>query len=267
MDGSPYRLTPRFVERVWGTRKLAPYFPDSLLAIGEVWFSPGDDYPVLVKFIFTSERLSVQVHPGDEYAAQHEGSRGKTEMWHILKAEPGAEIAMGFQQDVPGERLRSAIADGSVEHLLNWVRVAPGETYFTRAGVVHAIGAGVTLCEIQQNSDVTYRLYDYGRGRELHVEKALDVLESGAYDGLRPMPVACEHFTTEKIDIQAGAAVRTAGDCLLVFVAGDGTINDQPFGLGEVWRIPRSAAPLNVAAVNDATILRVACEGGPAAAS
>jgi mannose-6-phosphate isomerase len=181
-------------------------------------------------------------------------------MWHILHAEPGAEIAIGFQDEVPVERLRSAIVDGSVEEMLNWVPVAPGETYFTRAGVVHAIGAGVTLCEIQQNSDVTYRLYDYGRGRELHIDKAFDVLESRPYDGLRAMPVTCEHFVTEKIEIDAGAAVAAEPDCLLVITAGEGSIGAAEFRPGEVWRLP-SGVPANVASSRDATLLRVSCGG------
>ena len=260
MNSLPYRLPPKFVERVWGTTKLSPYFPDVDQKIGEVWFTPGDNYPVLVKFIFTSERLSVQVHPDDDYARTHENSRGKTEMWHILRAEPGAEIAIGFQDEVPVERLRDAIADGSVEQMLNWVQVAPGETYFTRAGVVHAIGAGVTLCEIQQNSDVTYRLYDYGRGRELHIKKAFDVLESRPYDGLRSMPIRCEHFATEKIDIGAGPTIDVGTDCLLVVTAGEGTIGSEPFRQGDVWRIPGGASA-TVAARNAATVLRVSCEG------
>ncbi len=260
MGSLPYRLTPKFVERVWGTTRLSPYFPDATSRIGEVWFTPGDDYPVLVKFIFTSERLSVQVHPDDEYARRHENSRGKTEMWYILGAAPGAEIAIGFQDEIAPERLRNAIADGSVEGMLNWVPVAPGETYFTRAGVVHAIGAGVTLCEIQQNSDVTYRLYDYGRGRELHIDKAFDVLESRPYDGLRTMPVTSEHFATEKIDIDAGRPVDAGPDCLLVVTAGEGTIGSEGFRQGEVWRIPGGASA-TVAARNAATILRVTCGG------
>jgi mannose-6-phosphate isomerase len=261
MNSLPYRLHPKFVERVWGTTKLAPYFPDADRKIGEVWFTPEEgDYPVLVKFIFTSERLSVQVHPDDDYARRHENSRGKTEMWHILGAEPGAQIAIGFQDEISPERLRDAIADGSVERMLNWVPVAPGETYFTRAGVVHAIGAGVTLCEIQQNSDVTYRLYDYGRGRELHIAKAFDVLESCPYDGLRAMPVRCEHFATEKIDMDAGPPIDVGTDCLLVVTAGEGAVGSEPFRQGDVWRIPDGASA-TVSTRNPATLLRVSCGG------
>jgi mannose-6-phosphate isomerase len=258
MGGAPRRLSPRFVERIWGTTKLSPYFPDSATKIGEVWFSPGDDYPVLVKFIFTSERLSVQVHPDDVYAREREHSRGKTEMWHILAAEPGAKIAIGFREFVSRERLQSAIDDGSIEGLLNWVPVAPGDTYFTDAGVVHAIGAGVTLCEIQQNSDVTYRLYDYGRDRELHVAKALDVLETGTYDARRQLPVACDHFSTEMMDVDAdGTDIEP--DCLMIALAGDGQVDSLAFQPGEVWHLPGNSRPARLRARKEARLLRVTC--------
>lgn len=251
------KLTPRFVERVWGATRLSPYFPDSASKIGEVWFTPGEAYPLLVKFIFTSERLSIQVHPDDVYAGQHERSRGKTEMWHILDAQPGATIAVGFREEAPPDLAR-AIADGSIEDLLNWIPVAPGETYFTRAGVVHAIGAGVTLCEIQQNSDVTYRLYDYKRGRELHVAKALDVLETRPYEGLREMPVTCEHFVTEMLVIPPGETASVHSDCLLVALAGEGTVAGRHFKPGEVWHIS-GGADHEVASGNGARLLRVTC--------
>ncbi len=133
--------------------------------------------PLLVKFLFTSDNLSVQVHPNDEYAAKHhEGSRGKTEMWHILRAEPGAKIAFGVRVPVTKEELRTAAESGAIVDLLNWIPVRPGETYFIPAGTVHAIGGGLVICEVQQLSDVTYRLYDYkrvdkdGKERELHLD-------------------------------------------------------------------------------------------------
>ena len=182
-------IEPRFVERVWGTTRLSPLFPDQNRKIGEVWFDAGSSFPLLVKFIFTSEKLSVQVHPEDEYARQVENSRGKTEMWHILAAEPHSTIALGFRQTVSEQRLRAAIGDETVESLLNWVPAKPGDTFFAEAGTVHAIGAGIALCEIQQNSDVTYRLYDYGRGRDLHLEKGLAVASTGPYEGRREFPV------------------------------------------------------------------------------
>src|SRR5271165_1939633 len=127
-------------------------------------------------------------------------------MWHILEAEPGATIALGFRETVGRERLLEATRSGEVEQLLNWVEVQPGETYFTPAHTVHAIGAGIVLCEIQQNSDVTYRLWDYGRHREIHVEKAVPISDLGVHSGAsRPVAIAknwrelvrCPYFVTE----------------------------------------------------------------------
>src|SRR5688500_1980239 len=153
-------IEPQFVERVWGTTQLAPLFSDQEKKIGEVWFDAGPSFPILVKFIFTSAKLSVQVHPDDSYARTNENSRGKTEMWHILDAGPESTIALGFKEPQTEESVRAAIARESgatVDTLLEWVPVKPGDTFFAEAGTVHAIGEGIILCEIQQNSDVTYR--------------------------------------------------------------------------------------------------------------
>ena len=207
-------LEPKFVERVWGTTELQPLFPSQQKKIGEVWFDAGPDFPLLIKFIFTAEKLSVQVHPDDAYARAVEKSRGKTEMWHILSAQPGSTIALGFRESVTKQQLREAIQKQTVEDLLNRIPVKPGETYFAKAGTVHAIGAGITLCEIQQNSDVTYRLYDYGRGRELHLEKGLEVSSTDPYDGARNYPVTCDHFITDLLEITEPAACT--GGALIV---------------------------------------------------
>ena len=233
----PQRIEPRFVERVWGRTDLSPLFGAQEKRIGEVWFPIPDDFPLLVKFIFTSERLSVQVHPRDEYARIHENSRGKTEMWHILAAEPDSTIALGFREPVEKQSLRTAIADGSVVDLLNWIPVKAGETVYTPAGTVHAIGAGIVMCEIQQNSDITYRLFDYGRPRELHLEKGLDVLDAGPYDGRRDFPVCCEHFTTEKVVLTGPTVLDSPGEHLLIPIGGRGTIAEQPFKAGQVWHV------------------------------
>src|SRR5579863_10722473 len=176
------KLDPSFREKIWGATRLEPWFPNSPSKIGEVWFEAAHGLP-LVKFLFTTEKLSVQVHPGDAYARQHHGSPGKTEMWYILAAEPGARIAAGFREPLTPEQARAAAVSGEIEGLLQWFDARPGDAFFIPAGTVHAIGAGLVLCEIQQNSDVTYRLYDYnrpgadGQPRPLHLEKALDVIE------------------------------------------------------------------------------------------
>ena len=252
----PRRIEPVFVERVWGRTDLSPLFGPQEKRIGEVWFPLPGDFPLLVKFIFTSERLSVQVHPRDEYARIHENSRGKTEMWHILSAEPESTIAVGFRQPVDKAMLRTAIADGSVVDLLNWIPVKAGETVFTPAGTVHAIGAGISLCEIQQNSDVTYRLYDYGRPRELHLEKGLEVLDPVPYEGRCPLPVACEYFVTEKLDLAEPQSSELDQEHLLITIAGTGTLAGLKFEAGQVWHVPAGAGPLALEPDGAAQILR-----------
>jgi len=230
-------IEPRFVERVWGTTRLSPLFPDQNRKIGEVWFDAGSSFPLLVKFIFTSEKLSVQVHPEDEYARQVENSRGKTEMWHIVAAEPHSTIALGFRQTVSEQRLRAAIGDETVESLLNWVPAKPGDTFFAEAGTVHAIGAGIALCEIQQNSDVTYRLYDYGRGRDLHLEKGLAVASTGPYEGRREFPVTCDHFTTDLLDLTEPNDCVGGCEGVLIVLEGSGTIDSISVTAGQVCLI------------------------------
>ena len=133
------------------------------------------DFPVLVKLIDAKEDLSVQVHPDDAYALAHEGQQGKTEMWYIVDAAPGAALYYGFRQETDRETFRRAIENGTLLELLRRVPVSPGDVFFIPAGTLHAIGAGILLAEVQQNSNVTYRVFDYGRGRELHIDKALDV--------------------------------------------------------------------------------------------
>ena len=252
----PSRIEPRFVERVWGRTDLSPLFGPQEKRIGEVWFPLPGDYPLLVKFIFTSERLSVQVHPRDEYARLHENSRGKTEMWHILSAEPDSTIAVGFRRPVDNATLRSAIADGSVVDLLNWIPAKADETVYTPAGTVHAIGAGIGMCEIQQNSDVTYRLYDYGRPRELHLEKGLDVLDPVPYEGRCALPVVCEHFVTEKLDLAGPQVSQLDAEHLLIPVSGAGTLAGQAFEAGQVWHVPAGAGAIALEPDGSAQILR-----------
>jgi len=149
--------------------------------IGEVWFTSDGDEPLLLKWLFTSERLSVQVHPNDEQARQRGLARGKTECWYIVDAEPGATLGLGLTREVDEAELRAAALDGSIEQLLDWRSVEAGEFFFVPPGTIHAIGDGLTLIEFQQNADVTYRLYDYGRPRELHLEDGVAVSLRGPY--------------------------------------------------------------------------------------
>ena len=137
----PRRLAPRFLEKIWGSTRLEPWFQSGGEKIGEVWFETPD-IPLLVKFLFTTDKLSVQVHPGDDYARLHHDSRGKTEMWHVLAAGPGAKIAAGFREPITPEQFKSAAASGEIEDLLQWYEARPGDTFFIPAGTVHAIGGG-----------------------------------------------------------------------------------------------------------------------------
>ena len=130
---------------------------------------------MLLKYIFTSEKLSVQVHPNDEQARARGGARGKSECWYILEAEPGATIGLGLRKAISPAELRESAATGYLEELIDWKPVGPGDFFYVPAGTIHAIGAGISLVEFQQNADVTYRLFDYGRPRELHVEDAVAV--------------------------------------------------------------------------------------------
>lgn len=170
------KLERRYVEKPWGRTQLPPMFdaPHGM-RVGEVWFTGGGDLPLLAKYIFTSEALSVQVHPNDEQARARGLRNGKSECWYILGAEPGSTIALGLKHEMEGDALKGAALDGSIEQLLDWKEVHGGDFIFVPAGTVHAIGGGLSLLEFQQNSDTTFRLYDYGRPRELHVDDAVSV--------------------------------------------------------------------------------------------
>lgn len=229
------KLRPSFHERPWGATHLEPWFPNPTSKTGEVWFEGGDNVP-LVKFLFATQKLSVQVHPNDEYARLHHSSPGKTEMWHVLAAEAGAQIAAGFREPVTREQAAAAAQSGEIENLLQWFDAKQGDTFFLPAGTVHAIGAGLTICEIQQRSDLTYRLFDYGRPRELHLESALAVAMMGRVDVRRTLPVECNAFVTAR-----GFSPRLEGPQLLIAIGGDGALDGQTVQRGEVLYLPPGA--------------------------
>jgi mannose-6-phosphate isomerase len=162
-------LATKMVAKPWGRETLpAPFISPAGEKIGEVWFEPVAELDrLLVKYLFTSEKLSIQNHPG--------GPLGKEECWLVIAAEPGATLGVGFREPVSPQAMRAAALDGSIEDLLVWHPVEAGDFFYIPAGTVHAIGAGVSLIEVQQNNDVTYRLYDYGRPRELHLDAGLAV--------------------------------------------------------------------------------------------
>jgi mannose-6-phosphate isomerase len=256
-DNAPIRLPTRFLDKVWGTPDLLPWFPPSDKKIGEVWFEA--DLPLLVKFIFTSERLSVQVHPNDEFAAAHESSRGKTEMWYVMRADPGARIAVGFCESITRERLRESAMSGEIEQLLNWIEVQAGDAFFIPAGTVHAIGGGLAICEIQQHSDVTYRLYDYGRPRELHLDKAIQVSFTAAATA-KPvlLPIDCEYFHTELARTTSKLLYKPEPQRfhVIIFLSGMGTIAGREFREGEAWLVPPGGQPFDIEPANPVKFLR-----------
>ena len=174
------RLTPRFVPKVWGSTHLEPWYPDSARKSAKCGSRGVPDLPLLIKFLFTTERFSVQVHP-----------EGKTEMWHILAAEPGAKIAAGFREPITRSGCVSRRSRAKSKSLLEWFEARPGDTFFIPAGTVHAIGAGLALCEIQQWSDVTYRLFDYGRPRELHLDEGVRVSRLGPHPARQSAREGC----------------------------------------------------------------------------
>jgi mannose-6-phosphate isomerase len=243
------RLTPRFLEKIWGSVHLEPWFENTDRAIGEVWFECAQPLPLLVKFLFTSDNLSVQVHPGDEYAALHHQSPGKTEMWHVLAAQPRARIAAGFRETISPERLLASAKSGEIEDLLAWHEVHPGDTVFIPAGTVHAIGGGLVMCEIQQASDITYRLYDYQRGRELHLDHALAVSHLGPRAGLvepsGDQLVSCEYFAVQRHHIGGSLRLSPPPEFLIV-IEGEGECAGEALRAGEVWYAPPGTPPLDL---------------------
>jgi mannose-6-phosphate isomerase len=238
------KLEPSFRERPWGTKNLEPWFsnPEAKL-IGEVWFQTPE-IALLVKFVFAHENLSVQVHPDDAYAQIHHGSAGKTEMWHVLTAKNGGRIAAGFRVPVTADRFRAAAGDGTIVDLIEWFEAKAGDTFFIPAGTVHAIGGVLTICEIQQPSDITYRIFDYERGRELHLEHALAVSHLVPHQARSGDKVACEYFVTEPLNVSGAATLPTvAGDALLIAIEGEGEIDGQKTRAGEVWHASGSPPP------------------------
>lgn len=285
----PIELVPLFQEKVWGRQDLAPFYTHQsvIQSIGEVWFTFRDNQtkmgatlgeliqahpeilgnafdpkhpnqcPLLAKLLFTTERLSVQVHPRDDYAYQHHQSLGKTEAWYVAAAEPGAEVAVGFKETITEQRMEAAARSGEIETLLDWRLVKAGDTIFVPAGTVHAIGAGVTICEIQQNSDITYRLYDYGRPRELHLEHGVKVSDLGQHHyRVQPLQIApgreelvvCDYFRIEKLTVSGQLLFQGGAPyyMLLTCLKGSGQIAGENYRAGTSWLVPALAEPFEM---------------------
>ena len=205
-------------------------------------------FPVLIKFIDAKENLSVQVHPSDEYALKNENSFGKTEMWYIVEAEENAGIYLGFNRDVTQEEYETAIKENRLTEMLNFYKVKAGDCYFIPSGTIHAIGKGCLICEIQQNSNLTYRVYDYGRKdkngneRELHIDKALKVTNLNKFGPItfEDCLGQCEYFTVRKYEINGEKqliADRTSFQCV-TSLKGCGYIENMEIKQGDSFFIP-----------------------------
>jgi mannose-6-phosphate isomerase len=251
---SARRLAPVPHKRIWGSPLTEPWYPNPEgVTRGEIWFTPSNGLPLLVKFLFTSDKLSIQVHPDDKYAREHGHPRGKTEMWHILRAAADAKVALGVREAVTKTGLAEAAICGTIEQLLNWTTVSAGDTFLIEAGTVHAIGAGIVLCEVQELSDLTYRLYDYGRlgddgkPRELHIEEGIAVarVEPGEcavkgqpLSGGRELLAESPWFRTEKLSVAGTSDVPApAKTTLFVALEGEGLFAGEKFAAGDVWEI------------------------------
>ena len=304
MKLEPFRIEPTFLPRIWGARSLAPLYPEAANlaeAIGEVWLTGVDckiasgsfagktlgqawremppdwrgtrftgpgEFPLLIKFIFPHDKLSIQVHPDDAYAAAHEtaaGGRGKTEMWHAISADPGAEVLIGLKPGVDKEKFLAGLASHTLDRLFEAHTVHVNDTFFLPSGTPHTIGPGMLLCEVQEYSDLTYRVYDYGRvdargkPRELHIEKALEVMNFGRFHGGRAAPLnlpaerasktllaACRYFAAERWEFRAPVETQSVSEHFEIFVIlnGSGYIHGAGSPLlyrrGHCWLVPAS---------------------------
>lgn len=265
------KLSPVLSEKIWGYEQwIASTHPDGLQQ--NFAQAVGGDYPLLVKVIQANQTLSIQVHPDDELAAKLENEpRGKTECWYILSAEPGAKLVYGLNKSYSSEELKIAIENKELEKCLNTVEVHSGDFVFIPSGTVHAIGAGLRLLEVQQSSNITYRLYDWGRDRELHVEKGLQVIKND--DTLKvvkfPETFDCKYFNLEEVTVAGGYSFLVSSgnqiyDWQLVFIlSGVGTIKNSANGNIETFKaedIFALAPGEKITIEGKAKIMRIKCK-------
>lgn len=267
-----YKLIPALKDYIWGGTNLKKYRKTDLDIISESWelsfhqdglskveidnklvnlssVVKKDDlgekvsnfpfFPVLIKLIDAKENLSVQVHPSDEYALKNENSFGKTEMWYVISALEGAGLYVGFKENENKENVEKYLHDGTILDHLNFFKVKAGDCYFIPSGTIHAIGKGVTLIEIQQNSNLTYRLYDYNRvdknglKRPLHIEKALNVIDYNKYQKEEKrdnLLGKCKYFTSYKLDASIDKKIYYKDSFTsITFLSGEGKINNLDY--------------------------------------
>lgn len=300
-----YKLTPACKDNLWGGNKLRNYGKvsesDRIAESWELSFTRGGEatvdsvpmsemfkrdswgenaarfefFPVLTKFIDAREKLSVQVHPSDSYALENEGQYGKTEMWYVVDADEGAGLYMGLKRKCTPEEFLRKVEDGTVEELLEFKTVRAGDVYFIPSGTIHAIGAGVLIYEIQQNSTLTYRLYDYmrrdkdGRLRELHVDKAMLVSELDVYkvpprDEKNDEIIGkCEYFITKKYKLNFTSKefdVDTSSFLAVTCVGGEGYIEGERITLGDSFFAPAGVGSIKVDGGESLEIITVSVE-------
>lgn len=278
---APFGVKPWFSERVWGKLDLRPWYAETGTTelVGEAWLTGpqclvetgpytgqtlasvserlGGEFPLLVKILFPADKLSVQVHPDDAQARALGETRGKTECWYVLEAETGATVALGLKPGVGAKEVAASVESGTMESLMHHVPVSVGDMLFVDAGTVHAIGPGVVLLETQQTSDVTYRLYDYGRPRELHLEKGLQVMKSHTaagkvapkvMDGFTRL-IEQKYFVVDRFEAATSSRVNVSfdGPGCLVGLAGRGVVID---GGEPVELIPGKAVVVPAAGVS-----------------
>ena len=209
------KLTPIKSEKIWGYELwIASTHPNGPQS--EFVKACGGEFPLLVKIIQANDTLSIQVHPDDEAAVRLEGAgnRGKTECWYVFDATPDARLVYGLKDGASKEELAKAIQESALDPYLNFVNVHKGDFIYIPAGTVHAIGGGLRLLEVQQSCDLTYRLYDWGRGREVHIEKGLSVIKNDVRKPIAQFPGSfeCEYFSLEQINIKGGWSMFCSGD-------------------------------------------------------
>ncbi len=229
-----YKLRPFVSEKIWGYERWIVSTHPAGQSLAEGAGNDGTavpladaigSYPLLIKVIQADQTLSVQVHPDDAYARVHERSLGKTECWYVLDAAPGTSLICGLTGTYTAQELRSAIAENRLEPYLRSVPVSKGDFIFIPAGLVHAINGGLRLLEVQESSDITYRLYDWGRGREVHVEKGLSVTKDLSSEPVNDFtgPFSCDYFSLERIDAGSGdVTVSCAENDFILFVLSEG---------------------------------------------
>lgn len=243
------KMKKHMVEKPWGRTDIPAAFGEmGGRRIGEVWFEgdPSAPFPLLIKWLFTSEKLSIQVHPNDAQAQARGQASGKEECWFIVHAEPGAVLGIGTVRPLNGAELRAASESGEIEQLIDWKPVKAGDFFYIPAGTVHAIGAGITLIEVQQFADITYRLYDYGRPRALHLDDGIDVSKPEPYADARsgnvgagPLIIDSSFFHLRHVTgADQLAGVPTDRELALIPVEGEVSVDGEAALAGECFLFP-----------------------------